>query len=134
MDRRTYLRVSSATLLGGLAGCSGESSDSSMFHFRLVNQTSDPYSVSLAIFQMESGQSRKEATVLDEFIEIEPQETVKRENIGDPRQYLLRYTLSAADGERIDHGHFHYYPQNDGYDETIVLHLFPSGEITRSPL
>jgi len=125
--RRAALRLSGAVILGGLAGCSALSSDSPDLNLAVFNQTDNPYTIELDILESDNDQSRSDARVYSEAIDVEPQEEARREPVADARPYVIRYSAFEDNSRQTDQDHIHYYPDDDGDEDDVSFDIYSPG-------
>jgi hypothetical protein len=130
MKRREAL-LGATAVLGGLAGCSGLSSESGTIDLDVFNHAESPYTVEFGLFERGGDSSRSEARVYSESIDIVPEGRAERERIAEARPYVVRYTAYKDDSEQTDQGHVHYYPPGDGKVDTLTFDIDSSGVVTR---
>lgn len=132
MHRRTVL-ASGAIAFASIAGCSALSADSSMVDVTIYNQTDSAYSVELRLYLVDGAETRSDARVSSETIEVEPNGDVRRADVAEAQRYLVRYEVYRENTRPTDEDHVHFYPTDDEDSQSIAFDIHPPGELTRRP-
>ncbi len=130
MKRRTLL-LGTPAIVTGLAGCSALSSPSSMLTVTVVSHAENPYTVELTLFRRSADISRSEARVYDASIDVEPQGQAQRTGVAEARPYLVRYSVYENNRKLTDEDHIHYYPPDNGGDDSLTFDIDSIGVLTR---
>lgn len=102
-----------------------------MLELVLFNHTDSPYTVELSLLRVDSDLSRSEARVYSEAIDVEPDGEARREDVAETQQYLVHYEVFKNNSKLTDEDHTHYYPDDNGSDDSIAFDIHPPGKITR---
>lgn len=130
MQRRQFLLGTSAVITGS-AGCSILSSGSSMLDVLIFNQTDYPFTVELTLLRTDDTVSRSDARAYSTSIDIGPQKRTQREAVAEARPYVIQYRLYRDNSRLTDEDHVHFYPTDDGSDDSQTFDINPNGILSR---
>lgn len=128
MKRRHFV-VGTASILPGLSGCSGLSSESQMLNLVLFNQTEVYYAVQVRLFRDTDDSTRSEARAFSDLLHVDPGGQTEREDIAEAEPYVIDYSVYEENSKLTDQRHFHYYP-TDG-EEGQTFDIRSPGVLTR---
>lgn len=128
-DRRAFLRLGGAAVLGGLAGCSALSGRSPL-DLAVFNWTDTPQTVTIRLLDPDEG-PRSDPARYDASLDLEPDGEVRREAVADARRHLVRYRVYEENSRLTDQDHVHYYGDDDETDPTLAFNLREPGVLTR---
>ena len=129
-SRRAVLATGAASV-ATVAGCSALQPGTSMLGLALFNQPERPYTVELSLFEPDDEQSRSDARVYSGSIDVDPREQTHRERVAEAQRYLVQYELFRDNSRLTDEDHIHFYPDDDGDDESLAFNIHPPGTMTR---
>ncbi len=95
------------------------------------NHTDSPYTVEMGLFRGGGDATRSEARAYDGSIDVESQGRAQRENVAETRPYLVRYSVYEDNRRTTDEDHVHYYPEDDGNDESLAFDIGSEGTLSR---
>jgi hypothetical protein len=103
-------------------------SDPPMLDIVFFNYTDSRFEITIHLLASGDGHSN------GEIIEIEPREEVRREDIAESQQYLIRYDVDKivnGDPLQTDHDHVHFYPTESGDNPGVAFDIVGSGTLNK---
>lgn len=130
-SRRTVIAAGICSV-ASVPGCSVLDSDPPMLDLAIFNNTDSRYAVTVYLFADGEEQANEDSRTFSASIEIDPQETVRREDIAESQRYLVEYDLDKiVDGDPLqtDRDHAHFYPTDGGDSPCVAFDIVASGTL-----
>lgn len=102
-----------------------------MLTISVISHADNPYTIELGLYRSGDDMSRSEARGYDASIDVEPQGQARRKNVAEVRPYLVRYSVYENNSRLTDEDHVHYYPPDNGDDDSLAFDIDSAGVLTR---
>ena len=102
-----------------------------MLTITVFSNADNPYTIELSLFKSGGDMSRSGAREYDASIDVKPQGQARRKNVAEARPYLVRYSVYENNRRLTDEDHVHYYPPEDGDDDSLAFDIDSTGVLTR---
>lgn len=102
-----------------------------MLTIAVFSHANSPYTIEMSLFRSGANKSRSEARVYDTSINIKPQGQARRKNVAEAQPYLVEYSVYENNNRLTDEDHVHYFPPDNGNNDSLAFDIDSTGTLTR---